>query len=337
MSNCYQTISEENAKKENKGIILITLLWVLVGLSLLAFNLAATVTMEADLSRSVGDAEQAYFYARGGIEAVLYLIAYPDKDIKKQEALFPFANGQNHYVMSNEKMICHLTLQDETGKLDLNFIEEETLERLLLGLGVAESPKALIIESLLKRRKPSQEVGSLNSKQIKRFRSVEELLSINGVSRELIYGVPKKLKEDKVGFQPGLIKFLTVYSGSPQVNINYAAPEVLAALPGMTEGRAQQIVQARKKEVLMAEDVTALVSSEALSLTRTKSSKTYSIIATAWLRGSSTRRSIKVVARSHTSAKGGHRRLVWYDEYWPSEAETSLASVSELKLTGLQR
>ena len=98
-----------------------------------------------------------------------------------------------------------------------------------------------------------------------------------------------------------------------------------------------QIVQARKKEVLMAEDVTALVSSEALSLTRTKSSKTYSIIATAWLRGSSTRRSIKVVARSHTSAKGGHRRLVWYDEYWPSEAETSLASVSELKLTGLQR
>ena len=104
----------------NHGVVLVTVLWIMVGLSLLALTLAATVRTEATLARASGEAEQAYFFARGALEAVLYRLAYPDPDPRKQQALFPYAGGMNHYRLSSGNMRCHLALMDEAGKLDLN-------------------------------------------------------------------------------------------------------------------------------------------------------------------------------------------------------------------------
>ncbi|MDE2963929.1 MAG: hypothetical protein OXU26_08445, partial [Acidobacteriota bacterium] len=50
----------------------------------------------------------------------------------------------------------------------------------------------------------------------------------------------------------------------------------------------------------------------------THPSDTFSLVATAWLEGSSTRRSLRVVARRDRESRLGHQRLVWYDQYWPS-------------------
>ena len=128
-------LSSNSLSSDPRGVVLVTVLWIMVGLSLLALTLAATVRTEATLARASGEAEQAYFFARGALEAVLYRLAYPDPDPRKQQALFPYAGGMNHYRLSSRQMRCHLALMDEAGKLDLNAARPETLERLLRIVG----------------------------------------------------------------------------------------------------------------------------------------------------------------------------------------------------------
>ena len=112
--------------------------------------------------------------------------------------------------------------------------------------------------------------------------------------------------------------FLTVYTATSRVNVNYAAPEVLAALPGMGWEEARSLVAARARRLLEASDLSSRAPAEALPFLTTQPSDTFSLVATAWLEGSATRRSLRVVARRDPRARLGHQRLVWYDQYWPS-------------------
>lgn len=298
-------------------MVLITVLWILVGLSLLALTLAATVRTEATLARASGEAEQAYFFARGAMEAALYRLAYPDPDRERQQALFPYAGGMNHFRLSSESLRCHLALLDEAGRLDLNAAAPETLERLLRIVGESPFRAETLAAAVEAWRNPARRPGEATSGR-RRFRFVEQLLQVPGFGRELLYGRPRRQRDGRTVFQRGLVDFLTVYTAGTRVNVNYAAPEVLAALPGMSWDDARSLVAARGRRLLEPPDLTERAPAEALPFLSTEPSQTFSLVATAWLEGSSTRRSLRVVARRDRQSRLGHQRLVWYDQYWPS-------------------
>ena len=300
-----------------RGVVLITVLWIMVGLSLLALTLAATVRTEATLARASGEAEQAYFFARGALEAVLYGLAYPDPDPEKQQARFPYAGGMNHYRLSSRNLRCHVALMDEAGRLDLNAAAPETLERLLRIVGAGPFQAETLAAAVENWRNPERRPGAAASGR-RPFRFVEELLQVPGFDRELLYGRPRRQRDGRTVFQRGLMDFLTVYTASSRVNINYAAPEVLAALPGMTWDEAQALVAARGRQLLEVSDLSGRTPAEALPFLTAEPSLTFSLTATAWLEGSATRRSLRVVARRDPRSRLGHQRLVWYDQYWPS-------------------
>ena len=291
----------------------------MVGLSLLALTLAGTVRTEATLARASGDAEQAYFFARGALEAVLYRIAFPDPDQEKQESLFPYAGGMNHYWLRGEGIACHVAVMDEAGKLDLNVAREETLQGLLRVLGVSRSRAESIAGSVVAWRTPGSEPGA-SAPPRRPYRFVEELLRVPGVSRELFHGRPARQEDGKVVYRRGLADFVTVYSGSGRINVNYAEPEVLAALPGVGWNRAQSLAEARKTGLLESADLSSRLPGEALPFVTVQPSETFCLVATAGLEGSSTRRSLKVVVRLDRTSRLQHWRLAWYDEFWPSPA-----------------
>ena len=128
--------------------------------------------------------------------------------------------------------------------------------------------------------------------------------------------------------------FLTVYTATSRVNVNYAAPEVLAALPGMGWEEARSLVAARARGLLEASDLSSRAPAEALPFLTTQPSDTFSLVATAWLEGSATRRSLRVVARRDARARLGHQRLVWYDQYWPSPRVRSFSAPSPAPTSG---
>ena len=310
-------LSSNSLSGDRRGVVLVTVLWIMVGLSLLALTLAATVRTEATLARASGEAEQAYFFARGALEAVLYRLAYPDPDPQKQQALFPYAGGMNHYRLSSRQMRCHLALMDEAGKLDLNAARPETLARLLRIVGSSPPRAETLAAAVVAWRTPGPRPGASTSGR-RPFRFVEELLQVPGMGRELLYGRPRRQRDGRTVFQRGLMDFLTVYTATNRVNVNYAPAEVLAALPGMGWEEARSLVAARRNQLLEASDLSSRAPAEALPFLTTQPSDTFSLVATAWLEGSATRRSLRVVARRDARARLGHQRLVWYDQYWPS-------------------
>src|SRR5262249_31151943 len=123
----------------SRGIVLITLLWVLAALSLIALDLASTVRAEVNVTQASGEAEKSYFFAQGSLEEFLFHIVFPYADAVKQKHLFPYAGGMNHYWISDGEMRCHVGIQDEAGKIDLNFAPPEVLSKLLENLGVSRS------------------------------------------------------------------------------------------------------------------------------------------------------------------------------------------------------
>ena len=300
-----------------RGVVLITVLWILVGLSLLALTLAATVRTEATLARTSGEGEQAYFFARGALEAVLYRLSYPDPDPQKQQALFPYSGGMNHYRLRSGSLRCHLALMDEAGRLDLNAAAPETLERLLRTVGLRPPRAEALAAAIAAWRTPAPRPGAARPAR-RPFRFVEELLQVPGMGRELLYGRARRQRDGRTVFQRGLVDFLTVYTATNRVNANYAPPEVLAALPGMGRDQVRSLVAARGRRLLDASDLTRLAPARALPFLTTQPSATFSLVATAWLEGSDTRRSLRVVARREARSRLGHQRLVWYDRYWPS-------------------
>ena len=175
------------------GVVLITVLWIMVGLSLLALTLAATVRTEATLARASGEAEQAYFFARGAMEAVLYRLAYPDPDPEKRQALFPYSGGMNHYRLRSRNLRCHLALMDEAGRLDLNAAAPETLERLLRIVGESPVRAEALAAAIAAWRTPDPRSGASGPPRgPRRFRFVEELLQVPGFGRELLYGQARR-------------------------------------------------------------------------------------------------------------------------------------------------
>ncbi len=124
-------------------------------------------------------------------------------------------------------------LTDESARLNVNRAGRDVLDRLLQGVGVEKTDRDVIIDSIQDWRDPNEE-HRLNGAESDYylalpvpyrsknadFDSVEELLQVRGVTRDLLYGR---------GDTPGLIEYLTVF-GTGAVNANTASPVVLRAL-----------------------------------------------------------------------------------------------------------
>jgi type II secretory pathway component PulK len=313
-----------------KGMILIALLWILAALSLLALNLSSTVRGELNVASASAQGEKAYFFARGGLEAALYQLVYPSADPEKQKARFPYRDGMNHFWISSDDWFCHVAVQDEAGKIDLNFANEAVLKRLMQNTGVEEPRAEAIVESILRRREGggsqgSRDSGAPHAPAARRhlFTSIEELLLVDGISREVMYGAVRKGRDGEARLYRGLADFITVYSEKVQINLNYAEPEVIAALPGIDSQAAAIIVSSRAEESLsasrMSQQIAGLIPGEAAGLTTTDPSRVYCLVATAFLKNSKLRTSVRAVVKLDGTLKWGHSKLIWYDEYWPSE------------------
>jgi len=329
--------SEYQATRENpvrrgpqNGMILIGLLWILAALSLLALNLSSTVRGELNVASASLQGEKAYFFARGGLEAALYQLVYPSGDPEKQKARFPYRDGMNHFWISSDDWFCHVALQDEAGKIDLNFANEALLKRLMQNTGIEEPQAETIVESILRRREGSGSQGSRDSGETHvpaarrhLFTSIEELLLLDGINREVMYGSVRRGRDGEARLYRGLADFVTVYSEKAQINLNYAEPEVIAALPGVDSQAAALIVSTRAEESLStsqaAQRIASLIPGEATSLTTRDPSRVYSLVATAFLKNSKLRTSVRAVVKLDGALKWGHSKLIWYDEYWPSE------------------
>jgi len=245
------------AKNEN-GIALLAVLWLIVLLMALASDFAFSMKTEVNATRNYKNDIEAYFLAKSGVNLALAEIIRPalyhskkqdlgfiiGMPLEIQEGAQPAEGGENEepsYEEPNREDIeigsgtVSYTIEDENGKIDINHASRVTLVKVLAQAGVPiGQERDIIADSILDWIDPN-DTHRLNGAESDYYKTlnppyrakngpletIEEMLKIKGITPELFYGSD----EDEEG-NAGLAEFFTTYKVK-QVNPNTMSPAVL--------------------------------------------------------------------------------------------------------------
>lgn len=202
---------------DQKGFALISVLWGVAILSLIALALLNETSLSAKLERNSWHQMQI----DGALEeatnrAILGLL----------DRSWP-PDGQARTLELGGLRI-NVSVRDEAGKIDLNAAEEGTLLKLFQSVGLSQSEASRIVDRILDWREPDAQrrvnggkaadyraAGSSYAPRNGPFHSLDELSLVLGMTPELFARV-----------KPAL----TIYSQQQTVQLDRAPPEVLKAL-----------------------------------------------------------------------------------------------------------
>lgn len=310
-----------------RGSALLAVLWLSIVMTAIAFALSRSVRAELDQAALQVDGTKAYFLALGGIERARMVLATARGP--RADAISAWTPGQRHMRFAFPSGDVDVEVIGENGKLNLNQIRPEVLERLLVACGVepgravAQAARIVALRAGPGPQGPLA-VGDGNSPdgssflgRRTSFQELEELLLVPGVTPELLYGSFREdeRREGQIVAFGGLYRHLTLY-GSGTVSANDATPEVLQAA-GVPAGRIETLLAIRTQRPLSPDDQALVAVPEAESGIRlgvSGSSQAYTLAATARLKGKSAVRTLGALVQMAPAQTGLPVRVVrWYD------------------------
>jgi general secretion pathway protein K len=251
------------APADERGVILIALLWILTALSVIALSFSRETFVEVAAARNAQSLEDSYFVARAGIEATIYRLMQrrftpPVRQLELQDAPDPLDLGIVTGRLGGG--VYQVDIQDESGKIPVNSVSPEQLRSLMEATGIGKPDSEILTDSIIDWRdadsnpRPNgaedEYYQSLNppyKARNGRIDTIEELLLMRGMTAEYFYGRPEKDDKGSVIYRYGLSRYLSPYSNNPQqINVNFAPVAVLQSIPGMPPGAAQAIYERRR-------------------------------------------------------------------------------------------
>ncbi|GGC02073.1 hypothetical protein GCM10011352_30340 [Marinobacterium zhoushanense] len=225
-----------SALSSQRGVVLITVLWVLILLSLIAGNLSLAGRGFARQTQNIEQSTIATQAANGGLVWALW-------SLQQDEQNSWLADGSAHRMKLGEVWV-NVELYDESGKLDLNAAPTELLDALLKPVVEEDGRRAALVaaiedwrdeDDLIRLNGAEEEeylaAGRKQGPANRSFESVRELLSVLGMDLEIYRQVSSNL---------------TVRSGVRSINPVVASFEVLMTLPNASEGVVQGYIDDRR-------------------------------------------------------------------------------------------
>jgi general secretion pathway protein K len=217
--------SKPNRRKDaqDSGFILVAALWILAALAALTVIFSAYLSSSARALRLDDEAVQAETLISAAVELTAYQLLLAKDDERPEQG------GFRERLGDDELEVSFLT---EAARIDLNAAPKEMIANLFTTLGADREAAQDYADRVVAWRSKPAATGAAQSEaalyaasgrnyppRLAPFVHVDELA--------LVLGPP-----------PGLVEralpFLTVFSGAAGVDVLIAAPEVVAALPGMT-------------------------------------------------------------------------------------------------------
>jgi general secretion pathway protein K len=260
--------------RSQKGIALLTVLWVLTILMVIAFSFSFLTSTETHSALYFKEGIENRFLAEAGIDRGIMELFYRQKYIGANVLLEGnelWKTDGSSYSDSLGDGTYSVRIYDESGKIDLNSGNVIVLRNLLTNMGVVGDDLETILDSIQDWRDKddytrlhgaeSEYYLSLpNPYKAKNadFDSLEELIMVKGINRELLFGTDQK---------KGLMDFLTVLGKTNLINANAAPKEVLMAVPGMAPEVADAIIEYRQKqEFKNNQELTSLLGTNATQI-----------------------------------------------------------------------
>lgn len=215
------------------GFVIVPVLLLLLLLASLAGSLSVYLSSSANALALYDDRLRAAALFAASMELVAYDQSSVSKPQRKPRGAFGFRLGN---------AVVQVAYESEAARVDLNLAPKELIANLFQVLGAQPKDAQGYAERIIGWRSPPkddtldgeaslyQAAGLKYSPKGRAFTSVDELWRV--------LGLPPAMVERA-------LRFVTVYSGRPDINVFAAAPEVIAALPGMTPARSQQFMNQR--------------------------------------------------------------------------------------------
>lgn len=252
-------VTPQHARQNNaRGFIVVAVLWMLAALSALVLIYLTFVTNTAVVVAGGAERVQGEALVTAGVElAVFRLVGAP-------EATRTTSGAFNAKVGAGRVAV---TFRSEAARIDLNAAPRTLLAGLMVSLGASSANAEGFADRIVAWRTPKESGADDPESSFYRtsgapylprhapFPQAEELW--------LVRGVPPLLIEK-------MLPFVTVFSNQPSVNVLDAAPQVLAALPGMTPEKLQSVLAARAEPAADPRVVSAAVGGEGASFSGSK-------------------------------------------------------------------
>ncbi|MEJ1968874.1 MAG: hypothetical protein WDN03_09645 [Rhizomicrobium sp.] len=206
-------------RRAERGLALVSVLWGVAILSLIAAAMLTASLTGAYVGRNLWNATRGASLDEAAIDhAILSLM-----DGRRR----PQVDGSAD-TFRFEGTTIRVWIQDESGKINLNFADKDLLQGLFGSAGLGRDAAETLAGRIVARRLPQDPQGAAPAVA---FRSVDELLAVPGMTPELCARVGPAL---------------TVFGRNGALNRDVAPREVLLALPDMDEKSVADLLRARQ-------------------------------------------------------------------------------------------
>ena len=247
-------------QKCERGLSLISTLWLLTILSVLATHFLYSIRLEQRAQANFADRTKFHYAAKAGFERAVVILR---GDETPYDSLGEnWAEGLEEQIRDGSESVNALTyrvkITDEGAKININTASVSTIEGLLTLMGYqATEPTEQPLAQAIEQGRP--------------YRTVRDLARVQGMTPDLLYGqqaasdpnAVENVDSVTIGTQqnvPGLVDLLTVYSidkntdasGNARVNINNADGQQLTQIQGnnnqpvFSQGEKDALVQQRE-------------------------------------------------------------------------------------------
>jgi general secretion pathway protein K len=261
-------------RRPDRGSALLTVLWLSAALAAIAFSLASTVRGESERTSTAVDGARSYYLATGAIQrAILHMLWGPSYMNPDGRSRFWTAGSpvMNFSFATGETLV---EVIPEAARLNVNAVTPEDLFRLLGNLGVEPARARAIALAIVDWRNPAapnqfsvfdQYYLSLHPTFYARhasFEEIEELLLVRGMTSDIYYGTYENVPQGperapRLVPRGGLSDCLSVFGSTAAVDVNTAAPAVLATI-GVPPDLVAAIVARRRTQPFRQQDLAPL-------------------------------------------------------------------------------
>jgi len=307
--------STEQGVSSEQGFVLVAVLWLLAALALLATIFSQYLASSARVLAPTDATLQTESLVSAGVELAAYQLQLAGEKARP-------AQGAFHARLNGADL--EVSFVTEAARIDLNAAPKELLAGLLTVLGAGEDEAKQGADRIVGwRTKPATDsasnedalyrtAGRIYSPRLAPFVHVNELSLVLGLSPALVERA---------------MPFVTIFSGVPGVDVVTAAPEVIAALPGMTPLTLRQFLNDR---ATFGDNTNAIAAAlgDAKASAVGQNSPAYRIQTR--IRFADGRRAASEVVIALRRKETPYRVLSWQNDAWQSNAPTQRRGRPEL-------
>lgn len=222
-------------ERSQRGVALVLVLTILAVMTLMAGSFALSTQRESALISHARDRAEAQALAEGGIHYAMLMLSLPDMTQRWK------ADGTLYFWQTPAGRV-RIRIFDESGKLDINGAQEQTLRAFFGRILGNDDAASRMVDSILDWR-DGDELRRMHGAEADDYR---------GASRETVPGNRNFYLMDELrgvlGMTPELYRrlepLLTVYTGRDGINPSRASREALLALTG-DQARVDEFIRQR--------------------------------------------------------------------------------------------